>query len=283
MSEKDVPGKAPATFVTQDEKQSVVSDITPFDEMPEATNKVVTPELETPRIVAEQLATEIPAESTIAVEKGASEELVEPAISEPQQPLIIDLLRHGKVATPSLFSAPIDEPLGTAGWKQLTVATQNCHWDAVIAPSTRRCHDFARLLSQRLDCPFDVDDRYCELDFGDWIGLSQEEILARDPELLQQYYFQPRRFYAPGGESMSDFSLRVNAAWDDLLLKYTGQHILILTHSAVIRALIAKALGLIYQKALHFDIGYARFSRLKVYPDGEVVLAGHGLRTVAAF
>ena len=196
-------------------------------------------------------------------------------------PLTIDLLRHGQVATPSLFSAPVDEPLGMEGWKQLTVATQNSHWDAIIAPPTRRCHDFARLLSQRLDARFDVDARYCELDFGDWVGLSQKEILARDPVLLQQYYFQPRRFQAPGGESMGEFSLRVNAAWDDLLREYAGQHVLILTQTGVIRSMLAKALGLLHQKALRFDVGYARFTRLVVYPDGEVVLTGHGLPSVA--
>nr|CAA6830772.1 MAG: Unknown protein [uncultured Thiotrichaceae bacterium] len=192
-------------------------------------------------------------------------------------PLTIDLLRHGQVATPSLFSAPFEEPLGMEGWKQLTVATQGSEWDVIIAPPIRRCHDFARLLAQRLDCEFVVDKRFCELDFGEWIGLSQREIIARDPELLKQYYFQPRRFYAPGGESMDDFTTRVNQGWDDLLATYAEKRVLILTHSGVVRALLGKALDLLYQKTLRFEVGYARFTRFSVYPDGEVVLTGHGL------
>lgn len=202
-------------------------------------------------------------------------------ISSKRLPLTIDLLRHGQVATPSLFSAPFEEPLGMEGWKQLTMATQGAEWDVIIAPPIRRCHDFARLLAQRLDCDFVVDKRFCELDFGEWIGLSQKDIMARDPDLLKQYYFQPRRFYAPGGESMDDFTTRVNQGWDDLLATYAGQRVLILTHSGVIRALLGKALDLLYQKTLRFEIGYARFTRLNVYADGEIVLTGHGLPTLS--
>lgn len=218
------------------------------------------------------------------LEEQFTEELsknVEPA--EPLRkrlPLTIDLLRHGKVATPSLFSAPFEEPLGMEGWKQLTVATRHAEWDVIIAPPIRRCHDFARLLAQRLDCTFVVDERFCELDFGEWIGLSQAEIMARDPELLQQYYFQPRRFYAPGGESMDNFMERVNRGWDELLTTYAGKRVLVLTHSGVIRALLGKALDLLYQKTLRFEVGYAHFTRFSVYPDGEIVLTGHGLPNV---
>ena len=258
MSRKDVPEKSPEA-----------PDVEKNNNKPEESAAVTTNEAEAE---PEQEASPV-----VVVEEPTPP----PVRKAARKPLIIDLLRHGQVATPSLFSAPVEEPLGMDGWKQLTIATQNCHWDAVITPPTRRCHDFARLLSQRLECRFDVDARYCELDFGDWIGLSQQDILARDPELLQQYYFQPRRFHAPGGESMGEFTMRVHAAWDDLLRDYAGQHVLILTQVGVIRTIIAKALGLLYQKALRFEVDYARYSRLVVYPDGEVVLTGHGLTTVA--
>ncbi|MGB0849062.1 MAG: histidine phosphatase family protein [Thiolinea sp.] len=260
VPEKDISGESSETAaMPQDEKQ------------PGGGEAKTTPE-----------ASAIVEERTVSNNNvaGDAEDSV-PSVPASRQPLVIDLLRHGEVATPCLFSAPVDEPLGMEGWKQLTIATQNGYWDTIITPPTRRCHDFARLLSQRLDAQFVVDVRYAELDFGEWIGLSQEEILARDPELLQQYYFQPRRFYAPGGESMSEFSMRVHAAWDDLLVNHAGQRVLILTQAAVIRTLIAKALGLLYQKALRFEIDYAHFSRLKVYPDGEVVLTGHGLPVVS--
>lgn len=196
------------------------------------------------------------------------------------QSTFIDLLKHGRVATPSLFAAPADEPLGMEGWKQLTLATQQGSWDVIYSSTTRRCHDFARLLAQRLGCEFIPDARLCELNFGAWIGLTQEEIYARDPELLHQYYFQPRRFIAPEGESMDFFMWRVAEVWGELLATHQGKRILILTHTGVIRALIAKALDVLYQKSLRFAVDSACFTRLQIYPDGELMLLAHGVKAV---
>lgn len=192
-------------------------------------------------------------------------------------PTTIDLLRHGQVATPNLFCAPDNEPLGNSGWKQLTRATQSGHWDAVITSPSRRCHDFARLLAQRQDCPFVVDERFGEMNFGNWIGKTQAEIWEQDAELMQYLWRQPRRFIAPNGEAMEDFIARIHVAWADLQAQYAGQHVLVLTHAGVIRAVLAQVLDILYQKSLRFEIAYAQFTRVRVYPDGESSLLGHGL------
>lgn len=192
-------------------------------------------------------------------------------------PTTIDLLRHGQVATPNLFCAPSNEPLGNNGWKQLTRATQSGRWDAVITSPTRRCHDFARLLAQRQGCPFTIDERLSEMNFGDWIGKTQAEIWEQDAELMQRLWRQPRRFIAPNGEAMEDFIIRIHTAWDDLQAQYAGQQVLVLTHAGVIRVVLARVLDILYQKSLRFEVGYAQLSRVRVYPDGEASLVGHGL------
>lgn len=198
-----------------------------------------------------------------------------PAI--PATPTTVDLLRHGQVATPNLFCAPSHEPLGNSGWKQLTLATQTGKWDAVITSPSRRCHDFARLLAQRLGCPFVVDARFGEMDFGDWIGKTQTDIWEQDAELMQQLWYQPRRFVAPHGEAMEDFIIRVQQGWDELQTQYAGQQVLLLTHAGVIRVVLARVLDILYQKTLRFEVGYAQMSRIRIYPDGETSLLGHGL------
>jgi broad specificity phosphatase PhoE len=192
-------------------------------------------------------------------------------------PTTIDLLRHGQVATPNLFCAPSHEPLGISGWKQLTLATQHGQWEAIVTSPSRRCHDFARLLAQRVGCPFAVEERFGEMDFGRWVGMTQDDIWAQEPELMQQLWYQPRRFIAPGGEAMEDFITRVHDGWADLQAQYAGQHVLVLTHAGVIRVVLAKVLDILYQKSLRFEVGYAQTTRLKVYPDGVCSVVGHGL------
>ena len=192
-------------------------------------------------------------------------------------PTTVDLLRHGQVVTPDLFCAPSNEPLGNHGWKQLTLATNPGKWDIVISSPSRRCHDFARLLAQRLDCPFAVDARFGEMNFGDWIGKTHTAIWEQEPELMQHLWYQPRRFIAPNGEAMEDFIDRVQAGWQDLQTCYAGQNVLLLTHAGVIRVVLAKVLDILYQRSLRFEVGYAQLTRVRTYPDGETSLVGHGL------
>lgn len=192
-------------------------------------------------------------------------------------PTIIDLLRHGQVATPHLFCAPSHEPLGNTGWKQLVLATRHGQWDVVVTSPSRRCHDFARMLAKRLDCLFWIDVRLGEMDFGDWVGKTTAELWEQFPELMQQLWQQPRRFVAPHGEAMEDFIARVHEAWAELITQYAGQRVLVLTHAGVIRVLLAKVLDILYQKSLRFEVGCAQITRLKVYPDGACSVVGHGL------
>ncbi len=191
--------------------------------------------------------------------------------------LSIDLLRHGQVATPGLFCAPPDEPLGVTGWKQLNHATAKGQWDAILASPSRRCHDFARQLAQRLDTPFIVEERFREMDFGEWVGQTQWALWEQYPEEMQQLWYQPLMFAAPGGELMKEFINRVQAAWATLLQDYTGQHVLVLTHAGVIRVLLAEVLGILYKKTLRFEIAYAQISRIQQNAAGNCSLLAHGL------
>jgi len=195
----------------------------------------------------------------------------------PPPSTIIDLLRHGKVATPDLFCARADEPLGIDGWKQLTRATNGGQWDVVVTSPSRRCHDFARLLAQKVGVPFQVEPAWQEMDFGTWVGRSQTDIWAEDAALMQQLWYQPKAFTAPQGEAMVMFIRRVQEGWDALLAEHAGKRVLVLTHAGVIRVILAKVLEMLYQKTLRFEVGYAQITRFRVYPDGEASLLGHGL------
>lgn len=49
-----------------------------------------------------------------------------------------------------------------------------------------------------------VDSRLTEIDFGEWQGLTQEQVKARWPQLLRRWKRTPERVRFPGGESLND-------------------------------------------------------------------------------
>ncbi len=194
-----------------------------------------------------------------------------------ETPTVVDFMRHGTVVTPDLFCAPSHEPLSMQGWKQINLATQNATWDTIISSPSRRCHDVAKLLAQRLNVEFEVNPLLSEMDFGEWVGKTQRQIWEESPDLLQRLWQQPLRFHAPRGESMTDFIERVHYAWLDIQQRYAGKHVLVMTHAGVIRVVLARTLEMPYQRSLRFAVEHAQTTRIKIYPDGVPCILAHGL------
>ena len=110
-----------------------------------------------------------------------------------------------------------------------------------------------------------------ELDFGDWSGCAFLEL----EEDSRWHRWNTRRSaeVAPNGESMSQVQDR---AWRHIAqtgLANPGHTIAMVTHCDVIRAVVAKTLGLSLDDILRFEIGPASVSRLAVGSWGAKLLS----------
>ncbi|PJE31878.1 Broad specificity phosphatase PhoE [Pseudooceanicola antarcticus] len=80
-----------------------------------------------------------------------------------------------------------------------------------------------------------------ELHFGDWEGLSANEVEARDPELSRDFWTDPGATRPPGGESWHQMEARCSAALDRLMA--AGGDLIVVCHFAVILGQIARHRG----------------------------------------
>ena len=189
----------------------------------------------------------------------------------------IDLIRHGSPEKSGLFCAPPETRLNEDGLATMHRNTAGDSWDRIFTSPASRCYDFAQQLAESTHTGFDVENDLRELDFGDWIGLSNEAVWQQDQALLETLWTQPLKFHAPGGESMIDFVERVKQQWQKLIKNEQGQSLLIVTHAGVIRVMLSLMLDIPYQKTLAIQIDYAQRSRIRVYDDGNASLEYHGL------
>jgi broad specificity phosphatase PhoE len=79
-----------------------------------------------------------------------------------------------------------------------------------------------------------------EIGFGDWDGLTNEEVFTAYEE---QYNAWRGSFEVapPQGESLKDFDARVRRAFDSILANYSGQTVVVVAHVMPIRALLRLA------------------------------------------
>jgi probable phosphoglycerate mutase len=143
--------------------------------------------------------------------------------------------------------------------------------------------------------PVEVDDRLIERDYGRWEGLTNAEIEARDPELLERWDRDPAATPTPGGESGDEVAARARSFLVDLLASEMAhsspsastqrgspeagrqaesegeRRVLVVAHGALIRILLCVALGIpVRDYRRRFVQGNANLTVLRYEPgDGS--------------
>lgn len=165
--------------------------------------------------------------------------------------LRIDLLRHGETTLNHTLRGSTDDELTELGWQQMhqtisydqsSVQTQ---WDFMFSSPLKRCFSFAQRLSEQVQIPLMQDHRLQEIHFGDWEGISTQQIYAKTPELLENFWQSPTRYTPPNAERYLDFQYRIKQALQAIkeqMLITQSQTALIVTHGGVIKLLKCMAL-----------------------------------------
>jgi probable phosphoglycerate mutase len=96
-----------------------------------------------------------------------------------------------------------------------------------------------------------VDSRLGEISFGEWEGLTYEDVLARDSEIVAKREGDKWRFLPPGGESYEQLAVRVGA-WYATVVRDT----VVTAHGGTARALIGLLEIKPPEEAAHYPIDH---------------------------
>ncbi|WP_101674674.1 histidine phosphatase family protein [Alloalcanivorax mobilis] len=177
-----------------------------------------------------------------------------------------DLIRHGEPQGGRRYRGHLDDPLSDTGWAQMRAAIRaDDQWDAVLSSPLSRCRAFAEEISTRRQCPLHVEPDLKEISFGDWEGHTLEALQRDDGERLAAFWADGERHPPPNGENLGDFYRRVRDAWRHWSATLSGQRVLLVGHSGMIRMVLADALRLPPAHAMaSLVVPYAGRSRLRI-------------------
>ncbi len=186
--------------------------------------------------------------------------------------ITIDLLRHGEPVGGSKYRGQTDDPLSEKGWAQMRAAVgEHRPWDVILSSPLSRCRAFAEELAARHGLPLAFDARLMEIGFGAWEGRTAEELMRDDPGILARFWNDPLNNTPPGAEPLASFRDRVDAAWQDMLARHRGRHVLVVCHAGVIRLCVARALDMPLDRLFRIQVPNAGLTRLRVDMDGAGV------------
>ncbi len=152
----------------------------------------------------------------------------------------LGLLRHGEVEGGVCFRGHQDDPLSATGFSQMWHAVKATEWDSIVTSPLKRCADFAQQMAQQQNIPLEINSDLMEIYFGKWEGKTAAEIMEDTPELLANFWQDPRRYSPPEAETLPKFEARILRVRNAILRQFGEQRILLVTHGGVIRVMLCQ-------------------------------------------
>jgi probable phosphoglycerate mutase len=194
------------------------------------------------------------------------------------------LVRHGQTADTvarrfagGSFPGP---PLDDRGREQAERAADVLADAAAVAVLTSpivRAMQTAELIADQLGLPLSAEAAWRECEFGEWEGLHFDEAAERYPREIAAWRASTAS-PAPGGESLDQMTARVAAARDDVLERYSGQPVIVVTHSMPIRALMRIALDAPPEAIHRLRPAPGSVTELRTFAGGFTTVTAFGLR-----
>ena len=135
----------------------------------------------------------------------------------------------------------------------------------VISSPLTRAHQTAEAVSKDVV----IDDRFIELDYGQWDGLP---LTAVDAELWTTWRADPS-FRPPGGETLVELDERVRPALDELSERAQHGHVIVVSHVSPIKSGVTWALGVGPEVSWRCQLDRASMCRIAISPRGPSLVA----------
>ncbi len=190
------------------------------------------------------------------------------------------LVRHGETEWNRVGRAQghADPPLNRRGRSQARKAAERLagtSFQAVYVSDLQRALDTAKpIIGAGQDDRLVALPGLREKDFGEWEGLTHQEVQSGYPLLYERMFEEGPGFAPPGGESDESFFRRISAIVEGIgnSRSNTDGNLLLVAHGGTLRAVIVELLGLPTESMWRFRLSNAGLSIVTVFGDGSGVL-----------
>jgi broad specificity phosphatase PhoE len=184
---------------------------------------------------------------------------------------MIVLARHGQTQANArgLLLGRTDVALDDVGRRQadalaVCLDSTGAPIGRIVSSPLQRCTTTAEVVAARLDCPVEVDDRWIELDYGEFEGAP----LSAVPAETWAAWRADITWAPPGGESLAALGARVRTACEELAER---PEVLVVSHVSPIKAATVWALGVGDDVVWRMFLAPGSITRIAVGDDRRVL------------
>lgn len=190
----------------------------------------------------------------------------------------IILARHGQTAwnVGEVFRGQADIELDETGLKQAQLLAEYLSKrkiEAVFSSPLQRALKTANIIASYHKLEVQVTQGLNDLSFGEWEGLSSQEVQKRYPVIFAQWVTTPHLVKLPGGDALNDLTGRASKLVHEVVNRYQGTVVLV-AHRVVHQALILALLGLDNSHFWNISMDTAAITTF-LHTQGRFILTGH--------
>jgi len=159
------------------------------------------------------------------------------------------LVRHGQTAwnKEEVFRGRADIPLNETGRKEALLTGQYLRGvkvDWVYSSPLSRAVETAEAIARSQGKGVGILEGLIDIDFGQWQGISHEEVKKRYEELYRQWKDTPHLVRFPGGETLGEVRERALGAIHGVIADHAAHILVMVSHRVVNKVLLCGLLGL---------------------------------------
>lgn len=154
------------------------------------------------------------------------------------------LVRHGQTEwnAGGRYQGQSNVALSDIGRKQARFLAERFpvrQLDAIYTSDLDRAKETAECVGKRLGLTVCPEKAFRELSFGDWEGLTYQEISSRWPEEAEKLFTAPDELVIPHGETFRDLQKRALDKIYSLYEKHIDQTVAVFAHGAINKTILA--------------------------------------------
>ena len=171
------------------------------------------------------------------------------------------------------YMGSTDIPLNNKGKKQARAISgyfKNENISVIYSSKLKRALETAKLIARPHNLKVKEDKRLNEINFGEWEGLTFEQIQKKYPVLAREYLSKPQNIKIPGGESFKEFKNSIKASLGEILAQEDGD-VVIVSHGGVNRVIICELLKIPFSHLWQIKQDGGAINKIEIYEDTNVV------------
>jgi len=186
------------------------------------------------------------------------------------------ITRHGQTDwnNQGLFQGQTDIPLNATGCKQAYSLGKRLsveRIDKIYASDLARAWQTAQAVAAHQKCEPIPDVRLREMSFGDWEGMTYNQIVENHPRILANWHSDILHTSTPNGETLHQLDQRVCEFISILNNNDSDECVLIVSHGGPLQVLLCQTLGLRAEFYWQFHLSHTSLSEISMYASGSIL------------